>query len=419
MHTRNFIKSTPLIAWIMLYAATSIGIFANLLGIITPKLQAALQVDYKQISLLMLISMLGSLCGAFLGGDIAKRFDVRGLMLTYIGLMLVFTLLIVNTQQYVWLIVGFTCMSLVNTALFTLGHTLLAHLSDDADHRTRILSLVDVGFSMGALCAPLWGGLWMSWKADWNMPYLMYLGLLVLLLLMLVPQSSYPAQPASTSKQDDDTPPIRLSDYLRVLHSPVVMVALLALMAVGFVEWGQALWLMSYVVKGLNLSDTFAHTSVFCLMLGMLSGRIWHAFWLSRWSANQKLQGLAVLCAVGVLAQNLLGLIAGLESIMVLFWLCSYLIGLGMSVAFPILLGRMIDHAPEQAPRLSALAMLAISIGSSLAALSIGYLADAFSIRQAFFVFVLAALTYLGFVVWLVRLAKPKPVVEVLLPTAS
>jgi MFS family permease len=88
---------------------------------------------------------------------------------------------------------------------------------------------------------------------------------------------------------------------------------------------------------------------------------------------------------------------------MYLFWLCSLLLGLGMSVAFPILLGQMIEIFPEQASRLSALAVICISLGSSMAALLVGYLAEWLGMRLAFTVFIGAALAYVVFVSTLLK----------------
>ncbi|HPY41495.1 MAG TPA: MFS transporter, partial [Thiolinea sp.] len=195
----------------------------------------------------------------------------------------------------------------------------------------------------------------------------------------------------------------QLSIYLSILSQPIILLVLGAYIFLGFVEWGQAFWLTSYVTKGLNLSEASANSSIFFLMLGMLAGRVWHAFLASRWSAQQKLQGLAVLCLFGVVTQNLLGLTAWVSTAIYLFWLCSFLVGLGMSVAFPILLGQMIQIFPEQASRLSALAVICISLGSSLAALLVGYLAEWLGMRLAFTAFIGAALAYWLFVLALLR----------------
>lgn len=409
MKTSDFIRSTPTLGWVILYASLALGIFANLLGVLTPRVQAAFALDYRQMSFLMGLLTVGSLVGAILGGDIAKRFNQRRLLLLYVSLMLVFVAILVTTQNYLIFTIAYTAMGVVDAALFTIAHSLLARMSQDEEHRTRMLSLADVGFSFGALLAPVWVSLILAWKAEWQQPYIFFLALLAVLWLALSPKSFYPAvsAPAAITNVATDTAhqPQR-NIYLTILSSPMIILVMLAYIFLGFIEWGQAFWLTSYVTKGLNLSESSANSSIFFLMLGMLVGRVWHAFLASRWSAQQKLQGLALLCLFGVVMQNVFGLSGWVTNAIYLFWFFSFLIGLGMSVAFPILLGQMIEIFPEQASRLSALAVICISLGSSLAALLVGYIAEWVGMRLAFLVFIGATLAYVAFVTALLRQRK-------------
>ncbi|TXH67408.1 MAG: MFS transporter [Thiothrix sp.] len=409
MRTTDFIRSTPILAWVILYASLAVGIFGNLLGIMTPRVQAHFALDYTQMSFLMSLITVGSLFGAILGGDIAKRFDQRILLLIYTSIMLLLVLVLVTTAHYWVFVVAYTGMGVLDAALFTIAHSLLARMSQNEEHRTRMLSLADVGFSLGALFAPVWVSLILAWKSQWQQPYLLFTVFMVILLLAFSPKRFYPAAPSTPAKADIDDPTAssnQLSVYLSILRQPIILLVLGAYLCLGFVEWGQAFWLTSYVTKGLNLSEASANSSIFFLMLGMLIGRVWHAFLASRWSAQQKLQGLAILCLVGVITQNILGLSGWVNVAIYLFWLCSFLVGLGMSVAFPILLGQMIELFPEQASRLSALSVICISLGSSIAALLVGYLAEVFGMRLAFVAFIVGALTYLIFVTALLKQRK-------------
>lgn len=406
MDTRDFIRSTPALGWVILYASLALGIFGNLLGILTPRIQTHFALDYPQMSFLMSLITLGALIGAILGGDIAKRFNQRNLLLLYAGLMLLLVFILVHTQSYLIFTVAYIGMGVLDTALFTIVHSLLSRMSQNEEHRTRMLSLADVGFSFGALLAPVWVSLILNWKAEWQQPYILFMSLIFILLLAFSPKQFYPNSPETYTTDNKDALPQatnQLTVYLQFFSHPLVVLILLAYIFLGFIEWGQAFWLTSYVTKGLNLSEASANSSIFFLMLGMLLGRVWHAFLASRWTAQQKLQGLALLCFIGVILQNLLGLTGWVHAVIYLFWLCSFLLGLGMSVAFPILLGQMIEVFPEQASRLSALAMICISLGSSIAALLVGYLAEWLGIRLAFTVFIGATLAYVIFVSLLLK----------------
>lgn len=416
MHTTDFIRSTPVLGWVILYASLAIGIFGNLLGILTPRIQAYFALDYPQMSFLMSLITIGALFGAILGGDIAKRFNQRNLLILYTSLMLLLVFILAQTQSYLVFTLAYIGMGVLDAALFTIAHSLLSRMSQNEEHRTRMLSLADVGFSFGSLLAPVWVSLILSWRAEWQQPYILFIGLIFLLLITLSPQSFYPSysshanEPEAVNHSESSTPlqhppsySNQLSVYLQMFRHPLLVLVLLAYIFLGFIEWGQSFWLTSYVTKGLNLSETSANTSIFFLMLGMLLGRVWHAFLASRWTAQQKLQSLAWLCLFGVLLQNLLGLTGWVEAALYLFWLCSLLLGLGMSVAFPILLGQMIEVFPEQASRLSALAVICISLGSSMAALLVGYLAEWLGMRLAFTIFIGAALAYVVFVSTLLK----------------
>lgn len=408
MRTTDFIRSTPALGWVILYASLAVGIFGNLLGVLTPRVQAYFALDYPQMSFLMSLITVGSLVGAILGGDIAKRFDQRILLLIYTSIMLVLVFILVTTQSYWLFVLAYTGMGVLDAALFTIAHSLLAKMSQNEEHRTRMLSLADVGFSFGALFAPVWVSLILTWKSEWQQPYLLFTSFIVILLLAFSPKRFYPASPDSQAihSSTESQPSNQLGIYLKILRQPIILLVLAAYIFLGFVEWGQSFWLTSYVVKGLSLSEASANSSIFFLMLGMLIGRVWHAFLASRWSAQQKLQGLAILCLFGVVTQNILGLSGWVSAAIYLFWICSFLVGLGMSVAFPILLGQMIELFPEQASRLSALSVICISLGSSIAALLVGYLAEWMGMRLAFTAFMIAALAYVLFVTALLKQRK-------------
>lgn len=410
MRTGDFIRSTPALGWVILYASLVVGIFGNLLGILTPRIQSHFSLDYPQMSFLMSLITVGSLVGAVLGGDLAKRFNQRRLLLLYTAIMLLLVIVLINTQNYTVFTLAYTGMGVLDAALFTIAHSLLAKMSQDEEHRTRMLSLADVGFSFGALLAPIWVSLILSWKSQWQDPYIFFLSLMFILLLAFSPKRFYPtiqvAQTDPDATANSEQQANQLSMYLKILAQPLLVLVLLAYIFLGFIEWGQAFWLTSYVTKGLNLSEASANSSIFFLMLGMLAGRVWHAFLASRWTAQQKLLGLAVLCLFGVVMQNVLGLTGWVNGAIYLFWVCSFLIGLGMSVAFPILLGQMIELFPDQASRLSGLAVICISLGSSIAALWVGYLAEWLGMRLAFITFIGATFAYLLFVMALLKQRK-------------
>jgi fucose permease len=114
---------------------------------------------------------------------------------------------------------------------------------------------------------------------------------------------------------------------------------------------------------------------------------------------EQKIQGLGVLATAALAVVWLLPAGAPFGVLA----LCNFAAGLGVSVAFPILLGTALRSFPQEAPRLSVLLMLSFTGGAQVAALFMGQLAGSHGLRSAYAVLVVGAL---GFVVCAWRLGR-------------
>lgn len=408
MNTRHFIRQTPYLAWVLLYCAVTWGMFGVMLGLVTPNLRAQWHLSYQDMGLLMTLASASGVAGALAGGHIARQFDTRRLFLAYASVTLAMLAMLANAPTFWVMVVCFSIASMCESALFTLGHGVLASMSTDGELRTRIIGLVDVGFSLGTLLAPLWVGVWFAFNPVWRGPYLGFVVFVAVLVLLLWPRPPYAGlnlnaaqHPQPTPEQISDAPPQAQRGYLGLLLHPVVLPGLASAMLVGFVEWGQNYWLVSYVEQGLQWSDQLARTAVFCLMLGMLTGRVWQTFVASRWSMQQKISRLALLCAAALLTQNAAGWASQVwpawgTALQMLFVLASFGVGLGVSVGFPILLGSLIHALPGEASRLSALVMIATSIGAALSSQTVGRLADTWGMTVAFGLLMASALAYVG-----------------------
>ena len=414
MDARTFIRQTPYLAWVLLYCALTWGVFGVMLGLVTPALRSQWLLDYRAVGGLMAVSAAASVLGSLLGGHVATRFSARRLFLAYGLVTLGMLLLVATARSYAVLVVAFALVALCETALFTLGHGVLAQMSTQAELRTRMLGLVDVGFSLGTLVAPLWVAVWLMADAAWQTPYLAFVALVVVLCALLWPRRAYDGLQALPSGDTVPAagPPVDLMatsalpltraaplGYRGLLRQRMCQWGLLAAALVGFVEWGQNQWLVSLVHNGLHWPQAVARLAVFALMLGMLLGRVWQSFAPSRWTLSTKIRRLAGLCLAALVAQNLAGALSlwwpnAALAFQVAFVLASFGVGLGVSVGFPILLGTLVHTAPTEASRLSALVMIATALGAALAAQGVGRLADAWGITAAFAVLLVAAVGY-------------------------
>jgi MFS family permease len=90
--------------------------------------------------------------------------------------------------------------------------------------------------------------------------------------------------------------------------------------------------------------------------------------------------------------------------------LCNFAAGLGVSVAFPILLGMALRAFAHDAPRLSALMMISIALGSQVAGVLMGGLAQWLGLRTAYGTLAVASAA-LVYCVWrLCKLSTPPKV---------
>ena len=151
----NVLRGLPYVAWIILYCAVTWGVFGALLGAVTPNLRAQMGVSFQQMGWLMAIWSAGGAVGSLLGGAIAKRFPPRRLLRAYTAAVVVALAGVLLAPSFGWLAFFMVTIATFETALFTVGHGLLAEMSDDPEQRARTISLIDVGYSLGTLVSPL------------------------------------------------------------------------------------------------------------------------------------------------------------------------------------------------------------------------------------------------------------------------
>ena len=425
------LRSLPFVGWLFLYCALLWGTFGALLGAVTPNLRAQMGVSFQEVGWLMAVWSGGGVIGSLLGGAVAKRWAPRKLLLVYTVLVVASLAGVLLASTFFWLAVFMVSIATFETALFTLGHGLLAEISDDPEQRTRVIGLIDVAYSLGTMISPLLVTASLGLSASWRAPYAVF-GVLLLGMLYMSLQtrrlsavqfraSGRPAaapdrvvtqgpdiDPASAPAQVEVLPQTdeeSAHGYLGLLRQPVVRWMVLAGICAGLCEWGQYFWFVSFAHEALGVEEQSARLVLGFLMAGMVTGRIWQAFFPSRFSMDQKIQGLGVLAAASLWA--LWFTPAGSP----LAWLalCNFGAGLGVSVAFPILLGIALRAFAHDAPRLSALLMIAIALGSQVAGVLMGGLAQWTGLRVAYGTLALGSAAFVYCVWRLVRHVRLTP----------
>jgi MFS family permease len=387
---KNFIKAIPYLAWVVIYTAFCAGVFAAILGAVTPELREELD-NYQQMGVLMMVWSAGGVLGALQGGRMAQRYAPRPLFLGYTVMCLVSIALIVLSPNFATLLAGFFLVALCETALFTLAHSILADVSPQADVRARMLSMVDVAFSLGNLVSPLLVIGVQEFSTNWRTPYALYLLPALLVLVLFWPRQHFQHL---TQPHHEDTPRVSMG-YLQLLRKPVVFWVVLGGVMSGFLEWGQNFWYVSYGIAAQHLSANAARVGMQFFIAGMVVARLWQAFWHSSWPLRTKLWRMNLLALAGLLLNVGLAGQGGWGVAAV----GNLLFGLGVGVVFPILLSIMIDNVPGQTSRLSALLMIGYSVGSQLAGVLVGSLSDLLGVRWAYACLLLVVLAFTA-VVW-------------------
>ena len=413
MKTQDFIRQVPFLAWVLMLATLAFGLFGNFLGSLTPELSGDLNLSPQDIGRLMMAVSTGGAVGAFLGGDIAHRFRAAPLMLTYFGVIALSVLGIVLAPSFVWICVCYFIYSVTSTAIFTLAHSIMTMLNLGRELRPRLLALIDVGFSVGATLSPLWVTLFLVAFDEWRAPIaLFFIPLAVIVLLLVRPQSlatlanlvhASPDGEAQASSTSGATPVAHniSASYVDLIRAPWAKWAWICGVLIGFVEWGQTYWFVMYASTDRGLTANTARVALSAFTGGMLSVRIWQAFFHSHVSNEQRLKWLGVLGSLMFIALALMPKQMNAWSV----YAINYLGGVGIGVVFPLLLSQLIDRAPESTSKLSALLMLTILLGLQCAGVMVGYLSTHVNVHVGY---ATIALAMVGFTAGVWRLfARP------------
>ncbi len=399
----------PFVGWAVTYAALCFGLFAAILGAVTPELRAELG-SYHRMGVLMMAWVSGGVLGAFQGGKLAQKVHPRTLVLTYCGMAVLSLVVIVTSPNFAGLLLGFFCFSMTQVAFMTLGHSMLSQVYDDPIARARVISLIDVAFSAGTVITPAVVIALHQYDNTWRLPYLLFLIPLGVAWLLFFRKNAFAQvvwHSSDTHGSNDDSgaesTQFQSQSYVALARQPIIMWCMVAGVFAGFLEWGQYFWSVSFGLQSQGVSANAARFGLQSFVAGMLVVRCWQAFFHSDLTLHQKLWRLNMLALLGLGVSVLLPQ----HGMPWLFSVSNFLFGLGVGVVFPMLLSLMINAAPTQSAKLSALLMISFTLGAQLAGLFIGNLADWTSVQIAYST-LLGGLVLFTVAVWMIRYRTAK-----------
>lgn len=389
MNTREFIRQTPPLAWLIMLTVLCAGIFGNLLGNLTTELSADLALTPKHIGWVIFCGSTGSAIGAFLGGEIAYRFRPMTLLNAYLAGMVAAIGLLVSAHGFASLAVGFMVYEVMITALLTLAHTLIGQMSLPTAIRARTLALLDVGWSVGASVAPVAVVVLLRLHPSWRLPFAAFIALVLLLIVVYNRAAMRTAIEGLHIHRLTDTNNSNATpshSYRQLLTAPWAIWAWVAAVLIGYVEWGHTYWFVNYAHQGREIALDTARWGLLAFTAGMMVARAWQTFIHSHLTTEQRLMRLGLLgCAMFIL-------IAALPTQAATGYLLfsNFFAGVGIGIVFPILLNHLIDFAPRDTAKFSALLMFSIIFGSQMAGLVIGYIANTLGIHWGYATIALA-----------------------------
>ena len=403
MKTREFIRQVPPLAWLIMVSVLFGGLFGNLLGSLTPEISADLTLSPKQIGWLVFWGSAGSAIGAFLGGDMVYRFRPRKLIFVYLMGMATAIVLLTFSNSFTMLVSSFMFYEVMVTGLFTLAHTLIGQMQLVSTIRARVLALLDVGWSIGASIAPIWVIVLLHIYPSWRVPYgIFFFFVMALIFAYAQPKMRIAIEQLSgfSRNQIDDSSDKQQEvshTYWQLMFAPWAIWAWIAGILIGYVEWGHSYWFVNYAHIGRDIDLDQARLGLVGFTLGMVLVRGWQAFIHSEVTIEQRLIRLSLIGCIAYL------LIAFLPPQAALYYVVgiNFLAGVGIGIVFPILLNHLIDFAPHDTAKFSALLMFSIIIGSQLAGLVIGYVSEHLGVSVGYMTI---AFAMLGFFIATMRL---------------
>lgn len=404
MNTRDFIRQVPPLAWLIMFSILCAGIFGNLLGSLTTEISNDLTLTPKHIGWLIFFGNVGSAIGAFLGGDLVHRVRARYLLMFYLSGMIAAIVLMVSSHHFTTLVCGFILYEIMVIAMATLGHTLIGQMQLVSSIRARVLALLDVGWSIGASIAPIWVIVLLRAYPNWRVPYAAFT---ILVLVMIVAYNRAAIRQAieqlssfyrsNHEASGADAPQKQAHSYVQLMFAPWAIWAWIAAILIGYVEWGHSYWFVNYAHAGREIALDQARLGLLGFTLGMVLARSWQAFIHSDLSTEKRLLRLSL---IGCVAFVLIAFFPK-NTMLPYIIVTNFFAGVGIGIVFPILLNHLIDFAPHDTAKFSALLMFSIIIGAQAAGLIIGYVADHLGMDMGYMTI---ALAMLGFYIALLRL---------------
>lgn len=365
------------------------GLVTVLLGPLLPTLSARWSLSDTQAGYLISAQFFGSLLSSLSSGIVLPRLKFRWCMVIGLVFMAVGSAMLM-THSYLWGLVAVFCNGFGNGLTVPTGNLLVARAAPERSSAS--LNLLNFSWSAGAVMCPFLVAAFQN-IGGLSAFLLAVSGVLVLLIViaLMVPIDI----PESPLEQEQ----IAQRSRLQYLVTPAGLVlGILFFVYVG-TENALGTWLASYAKRASGTAGTGWVTIPAYFYAALLVGRAIAPITLRRLSDISQARMGAILASVGVGAlvySRTLVYIAG----------CTFVVGLGLSTLYPIIIGFLSSIFGSAASRVAGVMFALSTVGGATVPWLVGYTSTQFgSLRPALLVPLTGCIVMMG-LFWRARLGR-------------
>lgn len=330
-------------------------------GAMLPNFQVEFGVSESLLGLVSPAGTMGFTMIALTMGLVAGRVDIKKFIQIGVILTAATTFFIGLAPFYSLFLVAIVLRGMAGGIPGGLTRPMLGHLYPN--NRGKIFNIHEAVWAFGAACGPLVANLVLTFS-NWRMGYY-FLGLafLPIFVLMLV---------TSDFSAEIEEKPLTLSQFSRIIKSPVIITVGVALFLNVGVEGGFFTWLPYYLSQ--SLPHTVANFALTGYIGAYVPGRLLNSYLAQRFSFSSLILVATIIIVI------LLGLaffvVGGYGQIAVIV-----AIGFFISTVFPNLFALATSAYPRHSGPVNGLVMTFDPLGISIMPVLMGIIADNFGIE--------------------------------------
>jgi fucose permease len=274
----------------------SLGMYAGLLGLAWPSMQADFNVSLADQGALLLAATVGSLVASFYSGALAYRFGVGRMLVISNAAIAVCLFIVAFTHSWPVLLVVMLVIGLGSGAIDAGINAYAAqHFSE------RVMNWLHASFGIGVTLTPLMMTAIFSAQLSWRIGYVVTgIVIAVTAACYLITQSWW--RSTVVLQADSSTPAKRIS-MGQTLRLPIVWIGIAMLFLVAGLESTPGNWMFTVFTKGRGIAEVTAAQWVSVYWASFTVGRIFFGFIISRVNPTTLLR---VVMLIGLIGAGLL-----------------------------------------------------------------------------------------------------------------